>query len=102
MQLVKRIEIFANYVELAKILDALEKAGVPDHSVIKDVASKSTRGQITDDLAMTMLDNVYIIAFFSPEKLPLVETYIKQILNKFGGTCFISDAMELETTKCVG
>ncbi|AFY34577.1 hypothetical protein [Calothrix sp. PCC 7507] len=102
MQSVKRIEIFANYVELPKILESLEYSGVQGHTVIKDVAGKSIRGKITDDLAMTMLDNVYIIAFFPPEQLPVVEVNIKAILNKFGGTCFVSDAMELETTKCVG
>ncbi len=102
MQLVKRAEIFVNYVELPKILEALERAGVPGHTVIKNVAGKGTRGKITDDLAMTMLDNVYVIAFFPPEQLPVVETNIRAILNKFGGTCFVSNAIELETTKCVG
>ena len=102
MQAVKRLEIMANYVELEKILEGLEKAGVPGHTVIRDVAGKGTRGTITDDLAMTMLDNVYVIAFFPPEKLTTVIEVMRQILNKFGGTCFISDAMELRTTKCVG
>ncbi|MBD2363955.1 MULTISPECIES: P-II family nitrogen regulator [unclassified Anabaena] len=102
MQPVKRIEIFANYVELSKILEALEKSGVPGHSVIKDVAGKGTKGKFTNDLAMTLLDNVYVIAFFPPEKLQLVETNMRLVLNKFGGACFISDAMELETTRCVG
>ncbi|MBE9008058.1 P-II family nitrogen regulator [Fortiea sp. LEGE XX443] len=102
MQPVKRLEIFANYVELGKILEALEKAGVVGHSVIKDVAGKGTRGKVANDLAMTMLDNVYIIAFFPPDKLTLVESNIRQTLNKFGGVCFISDAMEIETTRCVG
>lgn len=102
MQPVKRIEIFANYVELGKILESLEKAGVLGHSVIKDVAGKGTRGKVTNDLAMTMLDNVYIIAFFAPEKLPLVESNVRQTLSRFGGACFISDAVEVETTRCVG
>jgi nitrogen regulatory protein PII len=102
MQLVKRIEIFVNYVELPKVLAALESADVPGHTVIKNVAGKGTRGSISDDLAMTMLDNVYVIAFFPPEKLPVVEANIRAILNKFGGTCFASDATEIETTKCVG
>jgi nitrogen regulatory protein PII len=102
MRLVKRIEIFANYMELSKILAALEKAGAPGHTVIKDVAGKGTRGAVSDDLAMTMIDNVYVISFFPPEKLPQVEEYVLQVLNKFGGTCFVSDAMELATTKCVG
>jgi len=102
MRPVKRIEIFANYVELGKILESLEKAGVLGHSVVKNVAGKGTRDKITNDLAMTMLDNVYIIAFFSPDKLPLVESNVRQTLSRFGGACFISDAVEVETTRCVG
>jgi nitrogen regulatory protein PII len=102
MQPVKRLEIIANSIELGKILDGLESAKVPGYTVIRDVAGKSTRGDGAHDLAMTMLDNVYIIAFCPPENLQRVADVIKPILNKFGGTCFISDAMELPTTKCVG
>lgn len=99
MQAVKRIEIIANYVELAKVLEGLEKVGVPGYTVIRDVAGKSSRGDGTHDMAMTMLDNVYIIAFCSPEKINTVAESIRGILNKYGGSCFISDAMELRTTK---
>jgi nitrogen regulatory protein PII len=102
MNRVKRIEIIANYIELERILKALDKANVPGYTVIRDVAGKSTRGDGKHDLAMTMLDNVYIIAFFPPENMEAVAENIRAILNKFGGTCFISDAMELRTTQCVG
>ena len=102
MESVKRIEIVVNYVELAKILEALEKAGVPGHTVIRNVAGKIRRGSFSDDSAMTMLDNVYVIAFFPPEQMSTVANYIRPILNKLGGTCLISDAMELLTTRCVG
>jgi nitrogen regulatory protein PII len=102
MEPVKRLEIFVNYVELAKILEALEKAGVPGHTVIRNVAGKGSRGRVSDDMAMTMLDNVYVIAFFPPEKMSSVANHIRPILNKLGGTCFISDAVELLTTRCVG
>ena len=102
MNAVKRIEIIANYIELERILKGLDQAGVPGYTVIRDVAGKSTRGDGKHDLAMTMLDNVYIVAFFPPEKLDAVVANIRAILNKFGGSCFISDAMELRTTKCVG
>ncbi|AKG20645.1 P-II family nitrogen regulator [Calothrix sp. 336/3] len=100
MNIVKRLEIIANYVELEKILQALEKAEVPGYTVIRDVAGKSSRGDGSHNMAMTMLDNVYIIAFFSPDKVTAVTNNIQPILNKFGGSCFISDAMELNTTKC--
>ncbi|GET42407.1 P-II family nitrogen regulator [Microseira wollei] len=102
MNPVKRIEIIANYMELERILKGLDQADVPGYTVIRDVAGKSTRGDGKHDLAMRMLDNVYIVAFFPPEKLDAVVGNIRAILHKFGGSCFISDAIELRTTQCVG
>ena len=98
MHTVKRIEIIATSFELGKILDALKKAGVPGHIVIRNVAGQGFRGE---DLDMTMLDNVYIIAFCPPETLKGAVEIIRPILNKFGGSCYISDAMEIRSTRCV-
>ncbi|MCX7592530.1 MAG: P-II family nitrogen regulator [Fischerella sp.] len=101
MHLVKKIEIIANSFELGKILDGLDKAGVHGHAVIRNVAGKGLRGEMTEDLDMTMLDNVYIIAFCQPEQLKPVVENIRPLLNKFGGTCYISDVMEIRSVKCV-
>ncbi|HEY9634747.1 MAG TPA: hypothetical protein V6D14_15195 [Coleofasciculaceae cyanobacterium] len=100
MHLVKRIEIIANSVELGKILDGLKKGGVSGHIVIRNVAGQGLRGG-SEDLDMTMLDNVYIIAFCPPEKLKSAVEIIRPILNKFGGSCYISDATEIRSTRCV-
>ncbi|MBD3884751.1 P-II family nitrogen regulator [Phormidium tenue FACHB-886] len=100
MNLVKRIEIIANAFELGKILDSLDKSGVNGHIVIRNVAGKGLRGS-NEDLDMTMLDNVYIIAFCMPEQLKAVVENVRPLLNKFGGTCYISDAMEIRSVKCV-
>ncbi|PPS44038.1 P-II family nitrogen regulator [Chroococcidiopsis sp. TS-821] len=99
MHLVKRIEIIANSFELGKILEGLDKAGVRGHAVIRNVAGKGLREG--EDLDMTMLDNVYIIAFCKPELLKPVVENIRPLLNKFGGTCYITDAMEIRSVKCV-
>jgi nitrogen regulatory protein PII len=100
MHLVKKIEIIANAFELSKILDGLDKSGVHGHAVIRNVAGKGLRG-MAEDLDMTMLDNVYIIAFCMPEYVKPVVENIKPLLNKFGGTCYISDVMEISSIKCV-
>ncbi len=97
MHIVKRIEIIANSIELGKILDGLDKAGVHSHAVIRNVAGKGLR----EDLDMTMLDNVYIIAFCMPELLKTVVENIRPLLNKFGGACYISDSMEIRSVRCV-
>lgn len=100
MHTVKRIEIIANSFELGKILDSLDKSGVHGHAVIRNVAGKGLR-EGNEDLDMTMLDNVYIIAFCMPDLLkPLVEN-ITPLLNKFGGTCYISEVIEIRSMRCV-
>ncbi|XHX78325.1 MAG: P-II family nitrogen regulator [Stenomitos frigidus ULC029] len=100
MHLVKKIEIIANSLELGKILESLEKSGVHGHAVIRNVAGKSLR-EGGEDLDMTMLDNAYIIAFCMPEHIKTVAENVRPLLNKFGGTCYISDVMELRSIKCV-
>ena len=100
MHLVKKIEIIANSFELGKILDGLDKSGVNGHIVIRNVAGKGLGGT-REDLDMTMLDNVYIIAFCMPEQIKPVVENIKPLLNKFGGTCYISDVMEVGSVRCV-
>lgn len=100
MHPVKRIEIIANSVELGKILDGLKQGGVPGYIVIRNVAGQGIRGN-SEDLDMTMLDNVYVIAFCPPETLKPAVEIIRPILNKFGGTCYISDATEIRSLRCV-
>ncbi len=100
MHLVKKIEIIANSFELGKILDGLDKSGVNGHIVIRNVAGKGLSGT-REDLDMTMLDNVYVIAFCMPEQIKPVVENIKPLLNKFGGNCYISDVMEVGSVRCV-
>lgn len=100
MHEVKRIEIIANSFELGKILDALEKAGVHGHAVMRNVVGKGLRDD-HEDLDMTMLDNVYILAFCMPELIKPVVENLRPLLNKFGGTCYITDALEIRSIKCV-
>ncbi|NJP09249.1 MAG: P-II family nitrogen regulator [Leptolyngbyaceae cyanobacterium RU_5_1] len=101
MHLVKRIEIVSDSVELAKLLESLDKVGVSSYTVIRNVASKGIRGTAFDDSAVTMLDNVYVIAFCPPEDIKPVVEAIRPILNKFGGSCWISEVMEIRSTRCV-
>ncbi len=101
MHTVKKIEIIANLVELPKLLENLEHSGITGHAVIRNVAGKGLRGGHSEDLDMTMLDNVYIMAFCPPENIKTIVENIRPILNKFGGTCYISDVMEIRSLKCV-
>ncbi|XGV97049.1 MAG: P-II family nitrogen regulator [Leptolyngbya sp. BL-A-14] len=100
MHLVKKIEIIVNSFELGKILDSLDKSGVYGHAVVRNVAGKGLL-QSGEGVDITMLDNVYILAFCMPEHVKTVAENVRPLLNKFGGTCFISDVMEIRSIKCV-
>ena len=100
MHAVKRIEIIANSFELSKLLDALVDAGVDDHAVIRNVAGTQKHAG-KEDLDMTMIDNVYILAYCAPDKLKATIEKIRPLLNKFGGSCHISDAMEVRSMNCI-
>ncbi len=95
MHPVKRVEIIANAVELGKILDGLEKAGAPAYTVIRNVAGKSPGANAIE------LDSIIVLVYCPPEQLKPVVEKIRPILNKFGGACYVTDAMEIRSTRCV-
>lgn len=100
MHLAKRIEIVSDSVELGRILRGLDKVSVSTYTIIRNVAGKGITGRF-DDSAVTNLDNVYVIAFCLPDQVKPVMEVLRPILNKFGGSCWISDVMEVRSVKCV-
>ncbi len=97
MQPVKRIEIISDSVESHKIIKVLEKVGVLNYTVIRNVVGKGVRGTNSGDLDMSMLENDYVIAFFLDEKTKTLVEKLKPVTKKFGGVCYISDAIAINT-----
>jgi len=94
---VKRIEIVATSAEMAKIIKVLDKAEVPGYSVIENVTGKGHWGTVSDELNLgsSKLGNFYLICFCSQEQLDFVAAAIKPIFKKYGGVCYISDALKV-------
>ncbi|NET36970.1 MAG: P-II family nitrogen regulator [Cyanothece sp. SIO1E1] len=103
MHLVKRLEIIVASKEMHKILEQLDQAGVPGYSIIRDVVGKSSWGEVSDDydFAATTLSNIYILSFCAETQVKPVVERIRPLLNKFGGVCYVSDAMEVRSLRCV-
>ncbi len=95
MQTVKRIEIVSDSIELPKILKGLKQAEITRYTVIHNV---ETSGASATDA--TLIDMAYIIAFCSPEQVKDAIEKIRPILNRFGGSCYVSDAMEVRSLNC--
>ncbi len=103
MHPVSRIEMIVVAQEVEKILNILEQEGVPGYTLIRNVIGKGDFGIVSDDLNLgsNKLNNVFIICYCPPEKTKQVVEKIKPILNKYGGVCYISEAMEIRSLKGV-
>ncbi len=96
MQPVKRIDIISDSIELHKIIAALKSAGVAHFTEIRNVSGTGGRSnRDSSDLDMMNIENDYVIAFCSEEQVEGVAKVLRPILKKYGGTCYISDALEI-------
>ncbi|NJL88643.1 MAG: P-II family nitrogen regulator [Coleofasciculaceae cyanobacterium SM2_1_6] len=102
MESVKRIEIIANSQELNRLLRILDKAKVPGYTVIRNVVGRGQRSTTDDDLVDTSTSNAYVLCFCQEEKIAQIEEEIRPVLNRFGGVCFVSEAMQINALKCIG
>lgn len=98
MNAVKRIEIISDSVELPKLLRSLKQSQIDRYTVIRNVESSGVSG--ADGHDVTLIDMAYIIAFCSPEQVKDAIEKIRPILNRFGGSCYVSDAMEVRSLNC--
>ncbi|MDJ1180518.1 P-II family nitrogen regulator [Roseofilum sp. BLCC_M91] len=101
MHPVTRIEIIADEVEMHKITEVLDQTEVSNYTVIPNILHKNIQGTVTNDAAITGLGNTYVFAYCLPDKVKPVLEQIRPILNKFGGTCYISSVMEVHSLHCV-
>ncbi|MCU0524255.1 MAG: P-II family nitrogen regulator [Elainella sp. Prado103] len=95
MRSVKRIEIISDSIEFHKITAALKQAGIARYTVIRNVEGHGIRGTTTTDL--DGMENDYVIAICTPTQLEQAIELIRPILNRFGGVCLISDALEIRS-----
>jgi hypothetical protein len=99
MHPVSRLEIMVDSIELNMITNVLKGTPSITYTVIRNVTSHGVRGEETE--GGISLENDYIIAFCPPDRLKALLETIRPILNKFGGACFISEATEIKSMRCI-
>ena len=99
MQPISRIEMIVSASEVDKTIEVLETVGVPCYTLIRNAIGKSNLGKVSDDvnLGSSRLSNVFIICYCSPDQVDPIVQRIKPILDKYGGVCYLSDAMAINS-----
>jgi hypothetical protein len=99
MHPVSRLELMVDSVELNLITAILNRTPSLTYTVIRNVTSHGVRGEETE--GGISLENDYIIAFCPTDRLKTLLEAIRPILNKFGGACFVSEATEIKSMRCI-
>jgi nitrogen regulatory protein PII len=94
---VKRIEIVADSATATRLLAALDRIGLHDYTVMKEVFGHGTRGDRGGDPFSGTFDNSFILLVVAPDHTERVVEVIGPLLRRFGGICVLSDAAQLES-----
>ena len=88
-----RIDLFLNEREVARICEALLKAGAPGYSVMRHVTGMGHGGEISEAMDFTDLGaNAHVVVFCAPDVVAEVQQKVRPLLKRFGGVGFISPA----------
>ena len=93
MQVVKRVEIVIDTLELDRILALLDKAGVSGYTVIRNAEGKGHRGIRSGDDLTSVFQNSYVLTTCSEEQLAKVVAAVQPVLKRIGGVCLVSNAL---------
>lgn len=93
MQAVKRVEIVTDTIELDRVLELLEKAGVSGYTVIRNAEGKGHRGVRSGDDVTRVFQNSYVLTACTAEQVEKIVEAIRPVLKRVGGVCLVSDAL---------
>lgn len=94
MQAIKKIEIIVDYLELARLLELIQKDGMAvDYTVIKEATGSGGRGNRTGDGLSGELTNSYLLIACPEDEAKRIVEIVRPILKRFGGVCLVSDAL---------
>ena len=92
MKSCKRVEIVIEQALARRLAAALDDAGVPGYTLIRNASGRGDRGmREADEVTDTFTNCVFVIACEASLVEPLVER-IRPMLVRSGGLCLVSDA----------
>ena len=91
MKPVKRIEIVIEEIELANVIEELDRIGVVGYTVVPGAGGRGERGVRYESLQG--LGNVLLTIACDAQQATQVIEAIRPILRRYGGVCLVSDAL---------
>ncbi|QDG50616.1 transcriptional regulator [Persicimonas caeni] len=96
MRAVKRIEIVIDSLQIDRMVELLDDAGVSGYTVLPNARGRGRRGVRSGDEITGALENIYVMTICESDNLDTVLAAIRPLLDRFGGMCVVSDAELME------
>ena len=93
MQAVKRVEIVTDTLELDRVLELLDQAGVSGYTVVRNAEGKGHRGVRSGDDVTRVFQNSYVLTACTAAQVEQVVAAVRPVLRRVGGICLVSDAL---------
>lgn len=94
MQAIKKVEIIIDYLELARLLELIQKENIAvGYTVIKEAFGAGGRGEMAGDGLSGEFTNSYLLIACSEDEANRIVEIVRPILKRFGGVCLVSDAL---------
>ena len=90
----KRLDLVMNERELAKVCEAIDRAGAPGYSVMRHVTGRGPEGElVSESMEFSGFGaNAHVIVFCEPDVLERLGTELRPLLRYYGGVAFVSEA----------
>lgn len=95
MKKMKKVELVTEAVYLPRLLELFKKHNVTKYTLIKDVEGVGSHGYKMADDFDDALSNDLIYTVCEEEKFLEMKEDIRAFEKKYGGKCFVIDAMML-------
>lgn len=93
---VKKLEIVIDRLHLDDVLRLLDRAGVSGYTVVRDVTGRGDRGERAADELTDVFSNALVVAACAPDAVERITADLREILERHGGVCLVSDASWLK------
>jgi nitrogen regulatory protein PII len=87
----KKVEIIIESVKVNRIIFELEEIGVPGFTIVGNISGKGANGVLDHNCKAKVFENTYIFTVCDEELANKIVAYMRNVLQYFSGTCFVSD-----------
>ncbi|MFP4332702.1 MAG: P-II family nitrogen regulator [Campylobacterales bacterium] len=92
----KKVEIIFEAVYLTRLLELFKRHNIKGYTLIREIEGCGAHGLMSADVGFDVSSNDYLYTVCENDKFEEMKEEIRSFTHKYGGKCFVTDAMMLK------